>query len=65
MHRVWSSDFFEYNRVTRRWDRRIMPTLTDGEKAVITISIQGYTMTELVEIQYNPLTILSPKNFLP
>ena len=24
-----------------------MPALTDGEKAVITLSIQGYTMTEI------------------
>ena len=47
MHRVGSPDFFEYNRLTRRWDRRSMPTLTDGEKEVITLSIQGYTMTEI------------------
>ena len=47
MHRVGSPDFFEYNRITRRWDKRSMPALTDGEKAVITLSIQGYTMTEI------------------
>ena len=47
MHRVGSPDFFEYNRITRRWDKRSMPTLSDGEKAVITLSIQGYTMTEI------------------
>ena len=47
IHRVGSPDFFEYNRVTRRWDKRSMPTLTDGEKTVITLSIQGYTMTEI------------------
>ncbi|MDE6395851.1 MAG: helix-turn-helix transcriptional regulator, partial [Muribaculaceae bacterium] len=49
MHRVGSPDFFEYNRLTRRWCRRTMPTLTDGEKSVITLSIQGYTMTEIAD----------------
>ncbi|MDE7462409.1 MAG: helix-turn-helix transcriptional regulator [Muribaculaceae bacterium] len=47
MHRVGSPDFFEYNRITRRWDKRSIPTLSDGEKTVITLSIQGYTMTEI------------------
>ena len=49
MHRIGSPDFFEYNRITRRWDKRSMPTLTDGEKEVITLSIQGYTMTEIAD----------------
>ena len=49
MHRVGSPEYFEYNRVTRRWDRRSMPTLSDGEKSVITLSIQGYTMSEIAD----------------
>ena len=49
MHRVDSPEYFEYNRVTRRWDRRSMPTLSDGEKSVITLSIQGYTMSEIAD----------------
>ena len=58
MHRVDSSDFFEYNLTTRRWDRRQMPTLTDGEKAVLTLSIQGYTMSEIADrICLSPDTI--------
>lgn len=47
MHRVGSPDFYEYNRVTQRWDIRTIPTLTEGEKSVITLSIQGFTMTEI------------------
>lgn len=47
IHRVGTSEFFEYNRITRRWDKRSMPTLTEGEKSVITLSIQGLTMTEI------------------
>ncbi len=27
MHRVGSPDYFEYNRLTRRWDKRSIPTL--------------------------------------
>ncbi len=49
MHRVGSPEYFEYNRLTRRWDRRSMPTLTEGEKSVITLSIQGYTMSEIAD----------------
>lgn len=47
IHHVGSPDFFEYNNLTQRWDQRTMPTLTDGEKSVITLSIQGLTMTEI------------------
>lgn len=49
MHCVGSPEYFEYNLVTRRWDRRNMPTLSDGEKSVITLSIQGYTMSEIAD----------------
>lgn len=49
MHRVGSPEFFEYNRAARRWDRRRIPALTDGEKLVITLSIQGFTMVEIAE----------------
>ncbi|WP_290456581.1 response regulator transcription factor, partial [Muribaculum intestinale] len=55
---VGSSEYFEYNRNTRRWDKRQMPTLTDGEKAVLTLSIQGYTMSEIAaRICLSPDTI--------
>ncbi len=49
MHRVGSQEYFEYNRLTRRWDKRGMPTLTEGEKSVITLSIQGFTMSEIAD----------------
>ncbi len=49
MHRDGSPDFYEYNVVTHRWDKHQIPVLTDGEKAVITLSIQGYTMTEIAD----------------
>ena len=37
MHRIGSPEYFEYNRITRRWERRSMPSLSDGEKTVITL----------------------------
>lgn len=49
MHRANSPDFFEYNMVTRRWDKRAMPYLTEGEKSVLTLSIQGLTMSEIAD----------------
>ena len=58
MHRVGYSEYFEYNRNTRRWNKRQMPTLTDGEKAVLSLSIQGYTMAEIADrICLSPDTI--------
>ncbi len=48
-HRVDSSEYFAYNRVTRRWDRRSTPRLTEGEKNVIILSIQGLTMPEIAD----------------
>lgn len=49
MHRTGSPEYFEYNPKSRRWDRHQIPTLTDGEKSVLTLSIQGYTMTEIAD----------------
>ncbi len=49
IHRVGSPEYFEYNRLTRRWNKRSLPTLTEGEKSVITFSIQGYTMSEIAD----------------
>lgn len=58
MHRVDSSDFFEYNVNTRRWDKRHMPLLTDGEKLMLTLSIQGYTMSDIADMMcLSPVTI--------
>lgn len=49
MHRADSPDFFEYNMVTRRWDKRTIPSLTEGERLVITLSLQGFTMSEIAD----------------
>lgn len=49
MHRVGSPDYFEYNRITRRWNKRTMPMLTEGERSVIILSIQGLTMSDIAE----------------
>ena len=58
MHRTGTSEFFEYNIGSRRWNRRQMPTLSDGEKSVLTLSIQGYTMSEIADkICLSPDTI--------
>lgn len=58
MHRVGFSGYFEYSNVSRRWIKKQMPSLTDGEKSVLTLSIQGYTMSEIADIIYlSPDTI--------
>ena len=58
MHRTGTSEFFEYNICSRRWNRRQMPTLSDGEKSVLALSIQGYTMSEIADkICLSPDTI--------
>ena len=58
MHSVGSSDFFEYNLNNHRWNKRQMPVLTEGEKSVLTLSIQGYTMSEIADkICLSPDTI--------
>lgn len=58
MHRVGSSGYFEYSTVSRRWIKKQMPSLTDGEKSVLTLSIQGFTMSEIADIIYlSPDTI--------
>ena len=49
MHRVGCSDYYEYNVLTHRWKKRQMPSLTDGEKTMLTLSIQGYTMSEIAD----------------
>lgn len=58
MHREGTPEYFEYNQITRRWDKRRMPALTDGEKDVLTLSIQGFTMSEIADrICLSPDTI--------
>lgn len=49
MHHIGSPDFFEYNLSTLRWDKRQIPTLSEGEKSVLSLSIQGYTMSEIAD----------------
>ncbi len=49
IHRTGSPDFYEYNLRTNRWDKKQMPMLTDIEKSIITLSIQGHTMTEIAD----------------
>lgn len=58
MHRNGSSEYFAYNRLSRRWEKKKIPTLTEGEKSVLTLSIQGYTMAEIADrICLSPDTI--------
>lgn len=58
MHHVSTPDYFAFNPVTRRWDKKAMPSLTEGEKSVLTLSIQGYTMSEIADrIYLSPDTI--------
>lgn len=58
MHHVGNPEYFAYNIVTRRWDKKTMPNLTDGERSVLTLSIQGYTMSEIADrICLSPDTI--------
>ncbi|MDE6653580.1 MAG: helix-turn-helix transcriptional regulator [Muribaculaceae bacterium] len=58
MHRSGSPEFFEYSMSNLHWIKRSMPSLTDGEKSVITLSIQGYTMSEIGDMMcLSPETI--------
>lgn len=58
MHRADSSEYYVYNVVSRKWHKREMPMLTDSEKSVLSLSIQGYTMAEIAEkICLSPDTI--------
>ena len=49
IHRVDSPDYYEYNMTTRRWDKLHMQTLSETEKSVLTLSMQGYTMNEIAD----------------
>ncbi len=49
MHKADSTEYYELNNLTNRWDKRQLPKLTEGEKSVLTLSIQGYTMAEIAE----------------
>lgn len=49
MHRAGTSEYFAYSLASRRWEKKVMPTLTSGEKSVLTLSIQGYTMAEIAD----------------
>lgn len=49
MHHVGTSEYYEFNILTNRWDKKYIPTLSEGEKMVIILSIQGFTMTEIAE----------------
>lgn len=58
MHRTDSSEYYVYNVVSRKWHKREMHMLTSGEKSVLSLSIQGYTMAEIAEkICLSPDTI--------
>lgn len=41
IHRVDSSEYFEYNRNTRRWDKQQMPSLTDGKRRCLLFQFKG------------------------
>lgn len=49
MHSDSSAEYFEYNLNTRRWDRKKMPSLTAGEKAMLVLSMQGFTIIETAD----------------
>lgn len=49
IHHIGFPEYFAFNPVTRRWDKKTMPSLTEGEKSVLTLSIQGYTMSEIAD----------------
>ncbi|MDE5773819.1 MAG: helix-turn-helix transcriptional regulator [Muribaculaceae bacterium] len=49
MHHAGSPDFYEYNPLTRRWNLKHLPSLSEGEKEVISLAIKGCTMSETAE----------------
>lgn len=58
MHRVGSTDYFEYNRLTQDWERRSVPSLTEGERYMIRLSIQGLSILEIADkMCLSPATI--------
>lgn len=58
MHRVGSTDYFVYNRLTQNWDKRNVPILTEGERYMIRLSIQGLSILEIADkMCLSPATI--------
>lgn len=49
MHHIGSGEYYAFNQVTHRWDKKFLPSLTDGEKSVLMLSSQGYTMAEIAD----------------
>lgn len=49
MRHAGTREYFEYNLITRRWVRKEMPLLSDAEKSMLTLSIQGYTINEIAD----------------
>ncbi len=49
MHHVGTPDYFAFNPVTRRWDKKHYAGTLPREKSVLTLSIQGYTMSEIAD----------------
>ncbi len=49
VHKSGSPEYYEYNPATRRWIERRMPQLSETEKSIITLSMQGYTMAEIAD----------------
>lgn len=49
MHRTGDDTVWEYDLKARRWGKKEMPRLTDGEKSDIILSIQGLTINEIAD----------------
>lgn len=49
LHRTGSPDYYTFNPTTLRWDKQQRPRLTEREKSILTLSIQGYTMSEIAD----------------
>ena len=49
MHCRDKADYWEYDLDFLRWEKRIAPILNETEKEILTLSMQGLTITDIAE----------------
>jgi len=49
LHHSGSSEFYKFNPATQRWAKHQKPVLTESERTVLVLSIQGHTMAEIAD----------------
>ena len=49
MHCRGKSEYWEYDLDFHRWEKRTTPMLNETEKEILTLSMQGLTVTDIAE----------------